>query len=146
MARKVFFSFDFQRDLWRANIVRNSGSIEATSAGGFYEPGLSEQAKGEREIKKLIDDALKTTNVTVVLIGAETANRKYVSYEIDKAIESGNAILGIRINNIKDKDGNVDAPGAVPDALTELGAPVYTYEYGKIGEWVEEAIKKTRSA
>jgi hypothetical protein len=53
----------------------------------------------------------------------------------------GNGLLGVRINNIKARDGRVDAPGLVPGALTKLGAPVYTYEYGKLGEWVEKAYK-----
>lgn len=145
MARRVFFSFDFHRDLWRVNVVRNSGMIEGISAGGFSDDSLHGSAKSDDTIKRVIDDALKTTSVTVVLIGAETANRNYVSYEIEKAIERGNAILGIRINNIKDKNGETDPPGAVPAALTKIGAPVYDYEYGRIGEWVEEAIKNSAS-
>ena len=28
MARKVFFSFHYGRDLWRVNVVRNSGRVE----------------------------------------------------------------------------------------------------------------------
>lgn len=142
MARRVFFSFDFQRDLWRVNVVRNSGSIESVSAGGFNDASLEDEAKSDDAIRRLIDDALKTSSVTVVLIGAETANRSYVSYEIEKAIEHGNAIIGIRINNIKDKNGNSDPPGAVPLAMKKIGAPVYDYEYGKINEWIEEGIKE----
>ena len=36
----------------------------------------------------------------IVLIGSETANRKYVKYEIEKAWNSGKALLGIYIHNI----------------------------------------------
>jgi hypothetical protein len=143
MARRVFFSFDFSRDLWRVNVVRNTGAIDGISAGGFGSGSLQEDAKSGDAIKRLIDEALQTTSVTVVLIGAETANRPYVSYEIEKAIERGNPIVGIRIHNIKDENGNIDPPGAVPAALNKIGAPVYNYEYGKIGEWVEHAIEKS---
>jgi hypothetical protein len=98
--------------------------------------------QGDAAVKKLIDSGLDGTTVTVVLIGAETANRKFVSYEVERSIARGNGILGIRINNIKDKDGRPDPPGAVPAALNSIGAPVYTWEYGKLGEWVETAYKK----
>jgi hypothetical protein len=80
--------------------------------------------------------------VTVVLIGAETSGRKYVTYEIEKSIACGNGLLGIYINNIKDRDGRTAPLGTAPAALSKSGAPVYTWEYGKLGEWVEKAYKK----
>lgn len=144
MARRVFFSFHYQRDLWRVNVVRNSGVVEGVSAAGFHDASLWEETlkKGDAAIKKLIDSGLDGTSVTVVLIGAETAGRKYVSYEIERSIARGNGILGILINNIKDKDGHADPTGPVPVSLVTFGAPVYAWEYGKLGEWVEKAYKK----
>ncbi|SRR6266478_5813447 len=143
MARRVFFSFHYQRDLWRVNVVRNSGAIEGVSPAGFHDASLWEEAikKGEDAVKRLIDIGLNSTTVTVVLIGAETANRKYVSYEIEKSIARKNGILGILINKIKDKDGRTDSLGSIPVALKKVGAPVYTWEYGKLSEWVEKAFK-----
>ena len=92
---------------WRVNVVRNSGAIEGVSAAGFHDASLWEetQRKGDAAVKRLIDSGLDGTTVTVVLIGAETASRKFVSYEVEQSIARGNGILGIRINNIKDKDG-----------------------------------------
>ena len=75
------------------------------------------------------------------LIGSETANRKYVSYEIDKSVARGNGLLGVRIINIKDQNGRTDLLGAIPAQLIKVGAPVYTWEYGKLGEWVENAYQ-----
>jgi hypothetical protein len=143
MARRVFFSFHYQRDIWRVNVVRNSGMVEGVSAAGFHDASLWEEIrrKGDAAIKKLIDSGIDGTSVTVVLIGAETAGRKYISYEIERSIERGNGILGIRINYIKDKDGRIEPAGPVPAAMTKIGAPVYTWEYGKLGEWVEKAYK-----
>lgn len=147
MARRVFFSFHYQRDLWRVNVVRNSGLVEGVAAAGFHDASLWEKTKreGDAAIKRLIDERLIGTSVTVVLIGAETAYRRYVSYEIEKSVELGNGIFGIRINHLKDRDGRVDSPGPVPAALTRIGAPVYTYEYGKLGQWVEEAYRRAHS-
>lgn len=146
MAHKVFFSFHYQRDLWRANVVRNSGVVEGISAAGFQDASLWEETKrnGDAAVKRLIDEGMVGTTVTVVLIGYETANRRYVSYEIEKSVARGNGILGIRINNIKDSHGRMDPPGRVPEELMKIGAPVHTYEYGKLGEWVEKAHKQTK--
>jgi hypothetical protein len=144
MARKVFFSFHYERDIWRVNVVRNSGAIEGVSAAGFHDASLWEETKrqGDAAVKNLIDRGLSSTSVTVVLIGAETAARKYVSYEIEQSVARGNGILGIRINAIKDQYGRIDDPGLVPSALAKVRAPVYSWEYGKLGEWVEKAFKK----
>lgn len=144
MARRVFFSFHYQRDLWRVNVVRNSGVVEGISAAGFHDQSLWEETykKGEDAVRRLIDAGLIGTTVTVVLIGAETANRKFVTYEIEKSVARRNGLLGIWINDIKDKYGRVDLRGLVPAALTRTGAPVYTYEYGKLADWVEIAYNK----
>jgi hypothetical protein len=143
VARKVFFSFQYERDLWRVNVVRNSGMVEGVSAAGFNDQSLWEETKqrGDEAIRQLIDRGLDGTSVTVVLIGAETVTRKYVSYEIETSVARGRGLLGIRIHNIKDRDGRTDPAGPVPDALTKTGAPVYVWEYGKLGEWVEKAYQ-----
>jgi hypothetical protein len=143
MARRVFFSFHYERDIWRVNVVRNSGAIEGVAAAGFHDASLWEETKrrGDDAVKRLIDSGLAGTSVTVVLIGAKTAQRQYVSYEIAKSLSLGNGLLGIFIHNIKDKLGRSDVPGDVPEALRKAGAPVYTWEYGKLGQWVEAAYK-----
>jgi hypothetical protein len=143
MARKVFFSFHYQRDLWRVNVVRNSAMVEGVSGAGFHDQSLWEETKkrGDQAVRNLINTGLEGTSVTVVLIGAETASRRYVSYEIEKSVARGNGLLGVRINNIKDQNGRTDSPGAVPAELIKAGATVYTWEYGRLGEWVENAYQ-----
>jgi MTH538 TIR-like domain (DUF1863) len=140
--RHVFFSFHYQRDIWRANVVRNSGAVIGEAAAGFRDASLWEEAKkkGDVAIKKMIDGALEGTSVTVVLIGAETANRKYVDYEIEKSIERGNGLIGLRIHNIKDRTGYVDYAGAIPSRLSAGGYPTYTWtDCEDFAKWVEEA-------
>jgi len=153
MARKTFFSFHYQRDVWRACIIRNSGVVEGVAAAGFSDASIWEEAKkkGDAAIKKMIDDALIGTSVTAVLIGAETATRKYVNYEIEQSIARGNGILGIYVYNIKDQNGNTDSVGAVPQKLRDGGYGVYTWDREKFGDWVEAAYtqaqeKKARAA
>ncbi len=143
MARKVFFSFHYERDIWRTNVVRNSGIVEGSSAAGFHDASLWEEAKkkGDAAVKKLIDDGLVGTSVTVVLIGAETATRKFVDYEIEKSIARGNGLLGIYISGIKDQKGNTDTQGTAPARLIQAGANCYTWNRDKFGDWIEAAYK-----
>jgi hypothetical protein len=144
MPRKVFFSFHYERDIWRTNVVRNSGVVEGSAAAGFYDASLWEETKkkGDAEVKKLIDKGLVGTSVTVVLIGAETAQRKFVNYEIEQSIARGNGLLGIYISGIKDSKANTDMQGAAQWKLTEVGAPCYQWDKDRFGDWVEAAYKK----
>jgi hypothetical protein len=144
MPRKVFFSFHYERDIWRTNVVRNSGVVEGSSAAGFYDASLWEEAKkkGDAEVKKLIDKGLIGTSVTVVLIGAETSQRPFVDYEIEQSIARGNGLLGIYISGIKDSNGKTDSQGSAPWRLVGAGAPIYYWDRDKFGESVETAYKK----
>jgi hypothetical protein len=143
MARRVFFSFHYQQDLWRVNVVRNSGLIEGVAAAGFHDASLWEETKrrGDDAVRRLIDNGLKGTSVTVVLIGEQTASRRYVTYEIDKSVAEGNGLLGIYIDNIKDRSGKLGTPGPIPAALSKRGAQIYRWEYGQLGRWVEAAYR-----
>ena len=90
--------------------MRNSGVVEGSAAAGFQDASLWEEAKkkGDADVKKLIDKGLVGTSVTVVLVGAQTSQRKYVDYEIAQSIARGNGLLGIYISGIKDNKGNSD--------------------------------------
>lgn len=144
--RRVFFSFHYQRDIWRVNQVRNAGIVDAQAAAGWDDASIWEEAKtqGDAAVKALIDEGLVGTSVTVVLIGAETSQRQYVKYEIAKSIERGNGLLGVRIHLLKDAAGNTDAFGFTPDGLYAAGAEVYDYDRDKFGEWVQAAYRKAK--
>jgi len=144
MARKVFFSFHYQRDIWRVNQIRNIPKITGCSAAGFQDASLWENAKkkGEAAVKKLIDDGLMNTSVTVVCIGGKTAGRKYINYEIQQSIARGNGIVGIQIHHLKDKDGNTDSAGEIPAKIKNGGYKVYKYvDHEKLAKWIEDAAE-----
>lgn len=144
MARRVFFSFHYQRDIWRVNQIRNIPEVTGCAAAGFQDASLWEEAKkkGDAEIKKLIDKGLENTSVTVVLIGGKTAGRKYINYEIEKSIERGNGIIGIKINHLINQNGESDELGDIPAKLTKGGYEVYKYVSSeKLAKRVEEAAK-----
>lgn len=137
--RRVFFSFHYENDVWRATNVRNAGKVDATAAAGWDDASLWEEAKrkGKAEIERLIDSRLKGTSVTAVLIGSDTASRPWVTYEIEKSIERGNGLLGVRIHWIRDQDGQRSKRGSVPAALS--GYRVYDWNRSSFGRWVEHA-------
>ena len=145
MARRVFFSFHYQRDVWRVNQIRNIGEVVGSSAAGFHDASLWEEAKrkGDYAIKALINEGLNNTSVTVVCIGAQSAGRQYINYEISQSIARGNGLLGVRINGLKGKDGLLDGAGTIPSDLVIAGAPIYTYaDHASLGRWIEAAAKK----
>jgi hypothetical protein len=144
MARSAFFSFHYQNDVWRANQIRNLHVVAGCAAAGFQDGSLWEESKkkGDAVIKKLIDNGLVGTSVTVVLVGSDTSKRKYVAYEIQQSLERGNGLLGIYVHNMKDREGRTSAKGAVPAALSAASAPVYEWDSTKFGAWVETAAKK----
>jgi hypothetical protein len=159
MARRTFFSFHYERDVWRAGQVRNSWVTQDREDAGFGDSAAWEEVKkkGKTAIETWIDDQLRGTSVTVVLIGAETSEREYVGYEIKQSHNRGNGLLGIYIHNMKDASGKTDTFGKNPlenwtvqrDGRTVRLSEIYpTYDWvindgrKNMGDWIEAAAKK----
>lgn len=139
--RRVYFSFHYDIDIWRASNIRNSARFDAVARTPWSDASLWEEAKrkGDDAIRRLIDNGLKNTSVTAVLIGAETASRRWVKYEIEKSIDRGNGLLGVRIHSMKDQHGRKGKAGAIPTVLEERGYPVYSWDARRLGYEVERA-------
>jgi hypothetical protein len=143
MARRVFFSFHYAH-VWRVNQIRSITNIIGTSAAGFQDASLWEDAKkkGDKAIKAMIDKALENTSVTVVCVTYGTANRKYINYEIDKSIERGNGLVAVQIHHLKDQNGNIASPGAIPSQIESNGFKAYKFtDKEALARWIEEAAK-----
>jgi hypothetical protein len=159
MARKTFFSFHYERDAWTAGQVRNCNLIPSEDEFGFIDSVDWEEIKrkGIPAIEKWINDQLKSTSVTVVLIGAETASREWVNFEIRQSWARGNGLVGVRIHNMKDMNKETDVIGANPfDAIMLAdGVPLSnickTYDWvvddgrNNMGSWIEEAFQRRES-
>lgn len=158
MARKTFFSFHYKGDNWRAGVVRNSWVTQDREAAGFFDSSEWEKVKKktDAEIEKWIDGQLLGTSVTVVLVGQNTAGRKWINYEITSSYKKRNGLLGIYIHSLKNKDGYTDMKGKNPFDdwhITINGQkkyfssmyPVYDWVnddgYHKMGDWIEKAAK-----
>jgi hypothetical protein len=159
MARKVFFSFHFKRDAWRAGQVRNADLLADEDEYGVVDAAEWEklEKEGDTAIMRWINEQLQNTSVTVVLIGAETAERDWVNYEIRKSWERGNAIVGLRIHNVKNQEQKTDLPGINPlDQIfladdKPLSSVCKTYDWStddgrnNLGQWVENAYNARQS-
>lgn len=164
MARRVFFSFHYD-DVWRVNQIRNCWMVmRERETAGFIDKAEFEKVErqGRQAIEKWIDRQLNGTSTTIVLIGAETANRPYVQYEILESYKRGNGLLGVRIHNMKDADGRTEWFGG-PNPFdkvhvdggifgrtplsSKLSIPVYDWvsDDGRnnIAKWIERAPRKS---
>jgi len=121
--KEVFFSFHYQDVIdFRANVVRNHWlTKEDREDAGFFDASIWENAKKESDLalKRLINSGLENTSVTAVLVGTDTYNRRWVSYEIMRSMYKGNKIIAVHINSIKGKDGKTKDKG--PNPLYYLG-------------------------
>src|SRR5262249_38032627 len=154
MARKTFFSFHYERDSWRAGQVRNSNVIPNEDEFGFIDGVDWESIKrqGDEAIKRWIKDQLKDTIATAVLVGAETAERPWVHYEILESWNRGNGIVGVLIHGILDQERRTDAQGRNPfDEFilsdgSRLSSVCRVYDWvvadgrNNLGNWIVEAV------
>lgn len=159
--RRVFYSFHYENDVMRVAQIRNIGVIEGNPVASSND-WEKVKRKGDDAIKKWIDDNMKYRSCIVVLIGEETAKRKYVKYEIKKAWNSGKGVLGIYIHNIKCPRTGKSLKGQNPfDSFTlsvskrKLSDVVKCYNPNSrdaykdieenIDKWIEEAIRIRKS-
>ena len=140
MARRVFFSFKYE-DVSRAMVVRNSWVTQGKEAAGFIDAADFEdlEKEGDNAIQEWIDDQLDGTTVTVVLVGEDTCDSRWVQYEIEKSEELGHGLLGIDVSKIKDLSGNTsERCGKLPE-----GYKFYLWNkddgYKNMGDWIEAA-------
>jgi hypothetical protein len=159
MARRVFYSFHYQFDGWRAAQVRNIGVVEGNEPAG---DNKWEEVKrgGDAAIRRWIDNQLVGRSCTIVLVGEQTAHRKYVKYEIEKSWNDGDkGLFGIRIHGLLDNSRRPGTPGPNPfDGFSlkgggTLASRVRLYDPGgwsstdvyssisdNIADWIERAI------
>ena len=132
MARRVYFAFDYQ-DVFAVNQIRRAGQFVDVSVAGFTDASQWEKLKEKDPavIKAAIDNALINTSVTVVCVGARTADRRWVKYELAASRDRPNGLLGVYL------PGESGHPK--PQVLTDEGAPLYAWDSSRFAGWVEAA-------
>jgi len=160
MGRRVFYSFHYVPDNWRASQIRNIGVVEGNKPATDNDWEAVKKG-GDKAIQKWIDDQLDGRSSAVVLIGKETAKRKWIDYEIHSAWNSGKGVLGIYIHNLKDAAQKQTTKGTNPfthitmkrdnkslSSIVKAYDPPYSdstqaYKYisDNLSTWIEEAIR-----
>lgn len=157
--KKIFYSFHFDNDVWRVQTVRQIGTIEGNEP---VKPNKWEEVKknGDKAVEDWIDQEMKYKDCVVVLVGSETADRKWVKKEIEKAWSNGKGLVGIAIHGMKDSDGKTCKSGSNPfdnftldntplSSIVKLHTPPFSYDSkevyawisNNISGWIDEAIK-----
>ncbi|WP_430735335.1 TIR domain-containing protein [Halodesulfovibrio aestuarii] len=161
--RKVFYSFYYDRDNWRASQVRNMGKLEGNAP--VSDNDWEEVTNGsDKKIEKWINDQMFGRSCVVVLAGQKTANRKWINYELKQAWAKGKGLVGICIHGLKDSGGSQDFKGSNPFAdvtvtkadgskekLSNIfklksgpytaSTSIYNHIKDNIEDWIEEAIE-----
>ncbi len=147
--RQVFFSFEYNKDSWRASQIRNMGKVDSSST--FSDNEWEEvKEKTDKKIKEWIDSQMEKRSCLVVLIGSTTSGRKWINYEIEKAYELNKGIVGIYIHNLKDSEGKQTSKGSNPfyqfyigDKKERLSKYVICFDSKyKLSQYVYDDIKE----
>jgi hypothetical protein len=156
--RQLFFSFHFGKDNWRASQVRNMGVVDGNKPVSDND---WEQVKkgGEQGIQNWINEQMKYRSCTAVLVGQETAGRKWIKYEIEKSWNLNMGVFGIYIHNLRDNDQKQSLKGRNPfDDFTlgtkklsdvvqcynppyTISTDVYSFIKSNIASWADTAIE-----
>lgn len=165
--RKCFISFDYEKDNWRVNQIRNFhvfGNDKPIDTNDW------EKIKkgGSPAICRWIDAQMKGKSCTVLLIGERTFKRKFVKYEIKQSILKRKALVGIYIDQLKDCNGETCDRGRNPfegfsvkrtsdtktvplSQMIKVYSPWGFTSKGKVkhiknnmADWVEDAIQRKK--
>ena len=131
MARRVFYSFHYKNDNWRAATVRSIGTVEGNKPASDNDWETVKRG-GDAAIKRWIASQMDRRTCTVVLVGSQTANRKWIKYEIVKSWDDGMGVVGIYIHGLKNQEGRLSTKGANP--FDSIG-------YGNSGKKLSSIVK-----
>lgn len=160
MARKCFYSFHYVPDNWRVSKIRNIGAVEGNKPASDND-WETVTGGGDKKIKDWIAGQMKWRTCTVILIGSNTADRKWINHEIKESWNKGMGVLAIHIHNITDSNDNQSSKGSNPlyyvtheptkkrlstiaktyDPPRTTSTEVYGYISDHIEDWIDEAIR-----
>ena len=160
MARRVFYSFHYKPDNWRASQVRYIGAIEGNRPATDNDWETITKG-GDEKIKKWIADQMDGKSCVVVLIGSNTAKRKWINYEIVKGWNDKKGVVCVYVHKLEDSDKKQSTKGSNPFESIKYGdsgkmlssivkaydppystsTSVYDHIKTNLADWVEEAIR-----
>jgi hypothetical protein len=131
MTRRIFISYQGD-DRMRAKgfrLMRFNPNVEVD----FFDRHLLDPvaSRDPAYIRRCINERMRGTSVTVVLIGSKTRESEWVDYEIRRTLEEGKGLVGIRLKGL---DESIS-----PSRLIEAGADVIDWDPSGFNEAIEQA-------
>ena len=125
MTRRIFYSFHYDEDSHRAQQVRNIGALDGNIPATKNQWETVKQ-RGDNAIQNWILDNLKNRSCTVVLVGAQTAKRKWIDFEIIESWKRGMGVAALRVHGLKNLNGHTSSSGANPFAHMDFGTKKFS--------------------
>jgi len=130
----VFISF-VNEDINDVNLLRGQAKNESSDME-FNDWSLREPFDSKRAeyIKSGIKDRIERSSVTLVYVSEQTADSKWVDWEIRESVRMGKEVLAVHKGE--------SPPQKIPNALKELKIPIIPWTQKGIAAAIEKAIKK----
>lgn len=151
--RKIFYSFHFDNDVMRVQLIRNMGIVEGDTPVSPNE--WEKLQKKEGGVKAWINNNMYDKSCVIVLVGTDTYKRPWVKYEIEKAWNDGRGLFGIHIHNLTCPNNGTCTQGTnpftqftfkhgdniiTPKCYNPKSSDAYNDISANLDAWVEEAI------
>jgi Thoeris protein ThsB, TIR-like domain len=119
-AHKIYYSFQYLPDNWRALLVRN---LDIAPANKPVSPERWNTVKqgGPDAIRDWIGGQMSGRDCTVVLVGTNTAGRVWINHEIIKSWQAGMGVVGIRVHGLENAKGKMSTKGRNPFGYIDCG-------------------------
>jgi hypothetical protein len=154
LAHRVFISFHHQNDDSYRKIFefRFANRFGVVAPNAVSDGDINPYADDETIRRRIRDDYLRDTTVTVVLVGTETWGRKHVDWEIasslrDTRLNRRSGLLGIILPShpAYRRRGPVDSatlPARLADNVDCGYAQLYDWseDEGDVSQWVHQAF------
>ena len=139
---KVFVSYHHALDeAYRTKFERFSSIFDVLVPGWVNDGDIDSNLPAETIRQKIRDEYLRDTSVTVVLIGAETWQRKHIDWEIGSSIRQTeynprSGLLGILLPTYRRTDPTRYNPHTIPPRLYDN----IKCEFATIHNWSDEPL------
>ena len=143
MLPRVFFCFDYERDYARALHIRDALDYPPDHVGGFFSEKEAQEIEqlGDGGLKSVLRDHMRSSDVTIVLIGSHTAKVRWIRYAIERSVKRRNGFAGLFIHTVPDEQGETTTPGRKPPVPWETEFIAYTWD-----ENVDRFLRTVESA
>lgn len=134
--RNVFISFDYE-DVQDVNLLRGQAKNENSDLV-FNDWSLKEPFNSKRAeyIKKGISQKIENSSVTVVYISNNTANSRWVNWEVNQSLKLGKGVVAV----YRGDSPPARMPKAISGNLDKV--TLQKWEHKGLAKAIEDAAKK----